>query len=47
MKLWDKIKTFKIPEHWNDPDSLPHNLANLFFWAVATGVLLFLLTKCE
>lgn len=47
VKLWHKIKTFKIPEHWSHPDSLPHNIAQLFFWAVVTGVLLFLLTKCD
>lgn len=47
VKLWHKIKAYKIPEHWSHPDSLPHNIAQLFFWAVVTGVLLFLLTKCD
>ena len=47
MNIWAKIKAYKIPEHWSDPDGLAHNLANLFFWAVATGVLLFLLTRCD
>ena len=41
-----KILKFKIPEQWNDPDSVAFNVANLLFWAISVGVLLFLITKC-
>jgi hypothetical protein len=35
----------KIPDDWNDPNSLAFNIAQLIFWGIATGVMLFLLAK--